>query len=223
MFQVTKNKFPKQECFQGQDNLVILADSIFQINKWHLMFMVQKAIFSVQNIRPSVCPSVRLYVFPSVRPSICMYTVYRQPLRHLQEDHEVILAYRKIRLSVYIFIVQIIFQQTIFLVCLSVHPVYPFYIFILFSTLVQDNFEQKQTLTKSLTNPFGNNYCYNFRTIKKNSLSVHPSVRPFHLLIFLQPRRLTFLSRISRNYISRLSMSENKLGKLFKPLAKNKF
>ena len=159
----------------------------------------------------------------TVRPSICMYTVYRQPLRHLQEDHEVILAYRKIRLSVYIFIVQTIFQQTIFLVCLSVHPVYPFYIFILFSTLVQDNFEQKQTLTKSLTNPFGNNYCYNFRTIKKNSLSVHPSVRPFHLLIFLQPRRLTFLSRISRNYISRLSMSENKLGKLFKPLAKNKF
>ena len=188
------------------------------------MFMVQKAIFSVQNIRPSVCPSVRLYVFPSVRPSICMYTVYRQPLRHLQEDHEVILAYSKIRPSVYIFIVQkTIFQQTIFLVCLSVHPVYPFYIFILFSTLVQDNFEQKQTLTKSLTNPFGNNYCYNFRTIKKNSLSVHPSVRPFHLLIFLQPRRLTFLSRISRNYISRLSMSENKLGKLFKPLAKNKF
>ena len=188
------------------------------------MFMVQKAIFSVQNIRPSVCPSVRPYVFPSVRPSICMYTVYRQPLRHLQEDHEVILAYSKIRLSVYIFIVQkTIFQQTIFLVCLSVHPVYPFYITILFSTLVQDNFEQKQTLTKSLINPFGNNYCYNFRTIKKNSVSVHPSVRPFHLLIFLQPRRLTFLSRISRNYISRLSMSENKLGKLFKPLAKNKF
>ena len=179
MFQVTKNKFPKQECFQGQDNLVILADSIFQINKWHLMFMVQKAIFSVQNIRPSVCPSVRLYVFPSVRPSICMYTVYRQPLRHLQEDHEVILAYRKIRLSVYIFIVQIIFQQTIFLVCLSVHPVYPFYIIILFSTLVQDNFEQKQTLTKSLINPFGNNYCYNFRTIKKKIvyLSIHHSVQ----------------------------------------------
>ena len=215
MFLVTKNKFPKQECFQGQDNLVILADSIFQINKWHLMFMVQKAIFSVQNIRPSVCPSVRLYVFPSVRPSICMYTV---------QDHEVILAYSKIRPSVYIFIVQkTIFQQTIFLVCLSVHPVYPFYIFILFSTLVQDNFEQKQTLTKSLINPFGNNYCYNFRTIKKKSLSVHPSVRPFHLLIFLQPRRLTFLSRISRNFISRLTTSENKLGKLFKPLTKNKF
>ena len=172
MFLVTKNKFPKQECFQGQDNLVILADSIFQINKWHLMFMVQKAIFSVQNIRPSVCPSVR--------PSICMYTVYRQPLRHLQEDHEVILGYSKIRPSVYIFIVQkTIFQQTIFLVCLSVHPVYPFYIIILFSTLVKDNFEQKQTLTKSLINPFGNNYCYNFRTIKKKIvyLSIHHSVQ----------------------------------------------
>ena len=178
MFLDTKNKFPKQECFQGQDNLVILADSISQINKWHLMFMVQKAIFSAQNIRPSVCPSVRLYVFPSVRPSICMYTVYRQPLRHLQEDHEVILAYSKIRPSVYIFIVQkTIFQQTIFLLCLSVHPVYPFYIIILFSTLVQDNFEQKQTLTKSLINPFGNNYCYNFRTIKKKQ-SICPSIIP---------------------------------------------
>ena len=191
------------------------------------MFMVQKAIFSIQNIRPSVClsvcPSVCMFFRPFVHPYACtLFTgSHYDTCRRITRLSSLIV--RSVYLF-YIFIVQkTIFQQTIFLVCLSVHPVYPFYIFILFSTLVQDNFEQKQTLTKSLINPFGNNYCYNFRTIKKNSLSVHPSVRPFHLLIFLQPRRLTFLSRISRNYISRLSMSENKLGKLFKPLAKNKF
>ena len=75
MFLDTKNKFSKQECFQGQDNLVILADSIFQINKWHLMFMVQKAIFSIQNIRPSVClsvcPSVCMFFRPFVHPYAC--------------------------------------------------------------------------------------------------------------------------------------------------------
>ena len=183
MFLVTKNKFPKQECFQGQDNLVILADSIFQINKWHLMFMVQKAIFSIQNIRPSVClsvcPSVCMFFRPFVHPYACtLFTgSHYDTCRRITRLSSLIV--RSVYLF-YIFIVQkTIFQQTIFLVCLSVHPVYPFYIIILFSTLVKDNFEQKQTLTKSLINPFGNNYCYNFRTIKKKIvyLSIHHSVQ----------------------------------------------
>ena len=72
MFLDTKNKFSKQECFQGQDNLVILADSIFQINKWHLMFMSRKLFFlSRISVHLSVHPSVCMFFRPFVHPYAC--------------------------------------------------------------------------------------------------------------------------------------------------------
>lgn len=191
--------------------------------------MAQKAtIVSRISVNLFVCPSVRLFVFPSLRPSICMYNVYRQPLRHLKEDHEVIVAYSKICPFVQIFIVQkTIFKQTIFsvfffLVCLSVHRVY------LFTFSYSSIHQYRITLNKSKLKQ-------NHRLISSEIIiviilellkkySICPSISPSSpsVQIFIVQKANFSIQNIKKLY-SQANYVRKQTVKLFKLLAKINF